>query len=59
MQDTNNNDFVRTEKVIDRIFLVEEHAQIRGKMKTGSARERKAQYLIESGLNAGEEFRCE
>lgn len=59
MQDTNNNDFIGMGKVIDRVLLIEEHAQIRGKMRTGSTRERKAQHLIKSGLDAGDKFRCE
>ena len=47
---------VGTGKIVDRIFLVEDHPQILGKMGTGSAGEREPQNQIESVSNAGEKL---
>ena len=57
MQDADNDDFVRTREVIDCVFLVEDHTQIDGKMRTRGTRERKCRRLTESSPDMGKEFR--
>jgi hypothetical protein len=42
VQDAHNDDFVGTWKVIDCVFLVEDHTQIGGQMRTRGPRQRKS-----------------
>jgi hypothetical protein len=54
MQDTNDDDFVGTWKVIDRVILVEDYPQMLSEMRTRRPGKGELQCLIESALNAGE-----
>jgi hypothetical protein len=56
MKDADNDDFVGARKIIDRVFLIEDHTQIVCEMGTGSTGEWELQCLSESGFGAGEKI---
>jgi hypothetical protein len=56
VQNADNKYFVGPREVIDRVFSVEDHAQIGSQMRTRSTGKRKCYGLTESSLDLGKEL---